>query len=91
MVLGIPVLLNKVRPLVVEGGRLVAVNNAFFVGGGDWMRTLEEICAGGRLSVESLVPVPPDVAGWPETVVRRPPTDPAPFNHPTKIAILRFD
>jgi 23S rRNA (cytosine1962-C5)-methyltransferase len=33
--------------------------------------------------------VPPDCTGYPATRVSAPPVDPAPFNHPTKIAILR--
>jgi 23S rRNA (cytosine1962-C5)-methyltransferase len=30
-----------------------------------------------------------DVTGYPKTVVEAPLVDPAPFNHPTKIALLR--
>jgi 23S rRNA (cytosine1962-C5)-methyltransferase len=32
--------------------------------------------------------VPADITGYPETIVSNPPVDPAPFNHPTKIAVL---
>lgn len=80
--------LAKARPLVGDGGALVAVNNALFVSGRAWMAALEGMCADGYLAVESLVAVPDDCVGmtggaaaWPE--------DPAPFNHPTKIAVLR--
>ena len=81
--------INKVRPLINDGGWLVTINNALFVSGADYMRTLEALCADGYLSIEQLVPVPPDIAAYPQSRVNQPPTDPAPFNHPTKIAILR--
>jgi 23S rRNA (cytosine1962-C5)-methyltransferase len=81
-------LINKVRPLVADGGRLIALNNALFVSGAEYLRTLEALCADGYLSLESLLPVPPDCAGYPATRRRPPPADPAPFNHSTKIAVL---
>ncbi len=82
-------LINKVRPLVADGGWLVAVNNALFLSGRDYMAMLEELCADGYLRVESLIPVPNDFTGYPETRVGKFVSDPAPFNHPTKIAVLR--
>jgi 23S rRNA (cytosine1962-C5)-methyltransferase len=82
-------LINKVRPLVADGGWLVVVNNALFLSGQDYHTMLENLCAGGYLKIESLIAVPPDATGYPETVVRVPPTPPAPFNHSTKIAVLR--
>ena len=81
--------INKVRPLVTDGGYLVAINNALFVSGAEYMRTLESLCADGYLSIEELIPVPSDFTGYPPTIVRTPPVDPAPFNHSTKIAVLR--
>jgi 23S rRNA (cytosine1962-C5)-methyltransferase len=81
--------INKVRPLINDGGALVAINNALFVSGADYMRTLETLCADGYLAIEELIPVPPDCTGYPETRVRPPLVDPAPFNHSTKIAVLR--
>jgi 23S rRNA (cytosine1962-C5)-methyltransferase len=81
--------INKVRPLVNDGGWLVAINNALFVRGVDYRRTLEALCADGYMRVEELVPIPPDFTGYPQTRVAQPPADPAPFNHPTKIAVLR--
>lgn len=81
--------INKVRPLVKDGGWLVAINNALFVSGQEYLRTLETLCADGYLGVENLIAVPPDVTGFPETICSAPPADPAPFNHPTKIAVLR--
>lgn len=82
-------LVNKVRPLVVDQGYLVVVNNALYLSGTDFHSTLLELTADGYLSIETIVPVPLDVTGFPETIVDRPPVDPSPYNHPTKIAILR--
>ncbi|MBC8505191.1 MAG: class I SAM-dependent methyltransferase [Anaerolineales bacterium] len=82
-------LINKVRPLVADGGYLVAINNALFLSGAEYMRSLEELCKDGYLSIETTIPIPPDITGFSSTIVGLPPTDPAPFNHPTKIAILR--
>lgn len=81
--------INKVRPLVRDGGRLAAINNALFLSGAEYQAALERLCADGYLSIEALLPVPADVTGFPQTVVSQPPRDPAPFNHPTKMAILR--
>lgn len=83
-------LINKVRPLVAHDGTLVAVNNALFISGKDYLDLLNSLSASGYLKVEEIIPVPLDVAGYPETI-RDPnyPADPAPFNHPTKIAVLR--
>jgi 23S rRNA (cytosine1962-C5)-methyltransferase len=82
-------LINKVRPLVNDGGRIVAINNALFVSGQAYLQTLTSLCADGYLEIETFIPVPADVTGYPETVLRPPITDPAPFNHATKIAVLR--
>jgi len=83
-------LLNKVRPLINDGGTLVTISNALFVSGAAYLQMLETLCADGYLSVEALIPVPQDFIGYAQTsaaVIL--PTDPAPFNHPTKIAVLR--
>lgn len=82
-------LINKVRPLIADGGWLVAVNNALFVSGDEYVRALEILCADGYLTLERFIPVPPDCTGYPATVRRALPADPAPFNHSTKIAVLR--
>lgn len=82
-------LINKVRPLVADGGWIAAVNNALFLSGAEYLRTLEALGADGYLTVEALVPVPADCAGYPETKRRPLPADPAPFTHATKIALLR--
>lgn len=81
-------LLNKARPLVGDGGYLVAVNNALFVSGREYMRTLESVCSDGYLNVREIIRIPDDVTGYPETRLGDPITDPSPFNHSTKIAIL---
>ncbi len=81
-------LINKVRPLVNDGGRLVAINNALFVSGKEYMETLERLCADGYLSIAELIPVPEDFTGYAETRKGTPITDPSPFNHSTKIAVL---
>ncbi len=81
--------INKVRPLVADSGYLVAVNNALFLSGQAYMQALETLCADGYLAVAELIPVPADFTGYPETRLGMPMTDPAPFNHATKIAVLR--
>jgi 23S rRNA (cytosine1962-C5)-methyltransferase len=82
-------LINKVRPLINDGGYLIAINNALFVSGAAYMKTLEMLCADGYLKILELIPVPEDFTGYPETRVGPPITDPAPFNHATKIAVLQ--
>jgi 23S rRNA (cytosine1962-C5)-methyltransferase len=82
-------LINKLRPLVKDGGRVVAINNALFLPGADYYYSLENLCTDGYLEIEQLIPVPADITGFPATIVSAPPADPAPFNHPTKIAVLR--
>lgn len=82
-------LINKVRPLLADGGRLVAVNNALFVSGAEFMQTLEALCADGYLTIEELIPVAEDFAGFDATRVASNLPDPAPFNHSTKIVVLR--
>lgn len=82
-------LINKLRPLVRDGGWLVAINNALYLSGAEYYRNLEALCREGYLSIETLIPVPPDITGYAHTTVRTPPADPAPFNHATKIAVLR--
>ena len=52
------------------------------------MRTLESLCQDGYLKIKELIPVPQDFTGYPETRSGHPITDPTPFNHSTKIAVL---
>ncbi len=81
--------INKVRPLVSHEGYLVTINNALFLPGAEYYAALKTLCADGYLAIEQLIPVPPDITGYPQTIAGRPPVDPAPFNHSTKIAMLR--
>jgi len=82
-------LINKVRPLIKDGGYLIAINNALFLSGAETIQSLEKLSADGYLAIEKLIPVPQDITGYPDTLVGTPPSNPAPFNHPTKIAVLR--
>jgi len=81
-------LINKVRPLVRDGGQLVVVNNALFVSGSEFMRELEALCEGGWLRIDTHIDVPSDITGFAHTRVGALPVDPTPFNHSTKIAVL---
>ena len=80
-------LINKVRPLIKDGGYLIAINNALYVSGMEFMQTLESLCKDGYLKIEDLIPVPEDFVGYNKigTLIM----DPAPFNHSTKIAVLK--
>jgi 23S rRNA (cytosine1962-C5)-methyltransferase len=79
-------LINKIRPLINNGGILIALNNAIFLSGAEYMQTLEKLCKDGYLSIRELISVPEDFIGI--NRIGAPITDPAPFNHSTKIAIL---
>jgi 23S rRNA (cytosine1962-C5)-methyltransferase len=79
-------LINKVRPLIKDGGVLVTINNAVFLSGREYMQSLEELCKDGYLSIRELIAVPEDFIGFER--VGKLITDPAPFNHSTKIAVL---
>lgn len=82
-------LINKVRPLVRDGGHLVVVNNALFYSGMAFMGELEMLCASGYLSIEEIIPVPLDITGFMPSPPVNLPADPAPFNHSTKIVVLK--
>src|SRR5215208_5210447 len=56
--------INKVRPLVNDGGNLVVINNALFVSGQEFMQTLEMLCKDGYLKIRELIHVPKDVLGY---------------------------
>lgn len=87
---GMARLVNKVRPLVKHNGRIIAINNALFVSGADYLAELEALCADGYVEIEQFIPVPEDCTGYPHTQITPPITDPAPFNHSTKIALLKI-
>lgn len=80
-------LINKVRPLVEDGGYLIAINNALYISGREYMQTLEGLCEAEYLKIEGLILVPDDFVGHNKTGTYI--TDPTPFNHSTKIAILK--
>ena len=82
--------INKVRPLINDGGTLVAINNALFLIGREYMAMLESICAEGYVWIGELIPVPDDCTGGFRASNATQITDPAPFNHSTKIAVLRI-
>lgn len=81
--------INKARPLIRDAGRLIVINNALFLNGAEYARSLDKLCADGYLTIEELIPVPRDITGYPHTITNPPPTNPAPFNHSTKIVVLR--
>jgi len=83
-------LINKARPLVEDGGYLVAINNALYVSGADYLATLEGLATEGYLRVEEIVPVPEDCTGYWTGDQAAWMADPAPFNHPTKIVVLKL-
>jgi len=82
-------LINKVRPIIAEGGHLITINNALFQRGVDHHKTLELLCEDGYLNIESIIPVPTDCFGEIESAKHRLPVDPSPYNHATKITVLR--
>ncbi|MBT5988473.1 SAM-dependent methyltransferase [bacterium] len=82
-------LINKLRPLINDGGYLVVINNALFLSGTDFMSSIQELCSSDYLSVAEIIPVPQDIVGYPQADFK-PLTDPAPFNHSTKIIVLKI-
>ncbi|MBN2344510.1 MAG: class I SAM-dependent methyltransferase [Deltaproteobacteria bacterium] len=83
-------LINKIRPLVKNGGNIIAINNAVYLPGKEYINTLNDLCSDSYVSIESTIPVPKDCAGYPQTVVEQPFIDPSPFNHSTKIVVLKI-
>ena len=81
--------INKVRPLVAAGGVLIAVNNSLYLSGSEFQAKLESICSDKYLAIEKFIPIPEDYCFCSDPAQRYYPADPAPFNHPTKIAVLR--
>ncbi len=79
-------LINKVRPLVKKGGQIIAINNALFLSGKEYIDSLEMLCKDGYLKIKELLAVPQDVIGYAKVNAQI--TDPAPFTHSTKIAVL---
>ncbi len=83
-------LINKVRPVVKHGGQIVVINNALFFSGQAFWEALELLCVGGYVEIGGKVDISADFTGYPTTRQTEPITDPAPFNHSTKIAILNI-
>lgn len=82
-------LINKVRPLINHDGYLIAINNAIFYSGAAYLKEIESVCADGYLAIEELIPVPADSLGESRAPIAAQITDPAPFNHSTKIVVLK--
>jgi len=80
-------LINKIRPLVSDGGKIIAINNALFLSGKEYWSQLEEICADGFMRIDEIIPVPESFFGSVYNL-EHVPADPAPFNFSTKIAVL---
>ena len=83
-------LINKVRPLVRDGGFIVAINNSLFLEGRAYMQALETLAQDGYITIEEIIPIPEDITGYPGSILSAPPLDPSPFNHPTKIVVLKI-
>jgi 23S rRNA (cytosine1962-C5)-methyltransferase len=84
---GLLPIVNKVRPLVRDGGELVVVVNSLFCSGKDLLAQLEGATSDGYATVGEIVAVPRCCKA---PLVRELPSDPAPFEHPTKIVALRI-
>ena len=83
-------MINKLRPLVADGGWLISINNALYLSGVEYMESLEALCGDGYLEIEEIIPVPETFCGWTESPLKEIyPADPSPFNHPTKIVVLK--
>ncbi len=83
-------LVDKLRPLLGDGGRMALVVNALFVPGEAVMKLVRELEGAGYASLDRVVGVPADCTGTEATREGAWPVDPAPFAHPTKIVVLRF-
>ena len=84
-------LINKARPLIGHKGWLVIVNNALFLQGQEFLDRLEELCQDRYMVIDSIIPVPQDIVGYPDTIVTQPPVPVEPFNHSTKIVALQIN
>jgi 23S rRNA (cytosine1962-C5)-methyltransferase len=80
--------INKVRPLINDGGYLVAINNALFYSGKDYLQEIEALCVDGYLTIAEMIPVPVDFIGNLIPPIASAIADPAPFNHSTKIVVM---
>lgn len=76
-------LVNKVRPLVNDGGRIIMVNNALYLSGRNFLAAAEALCDDKYLTINGQIDIPEEFCNVSTQVA-----DPAPFNHPTKIIIF---
>ena len=83
----ITALINKIRPLAAHKGKIIAISNALFLSGKEYLAQIESLC-GPWLSVSEMIPVPESFFGFEAVAPKELPADPSPFNHPTKIIIL---
>ncbi|MEK9657966.1 MAG: class I SAM-dependent methyltransferase [bacterium] len=83
-------LINKVRPIIHDGGYLVSINNALFQSGKTHHDDLQCLCKDGYLRIEKIIPVHQDCLGFLENFKEGLPADPAPYNYSTKMTILRI-
>lgn len=84
-----PSLINKVRPLVADGGKIIAMNNAVYLSGADFISQLNQTFRDGYVQSGDAIPVPSSFYGN-VAVNEKLPADPAPFNHSTKILQLEI-
>ena len=83
-------LINKLRPLVRDSGHIVSINNALFLSGQDYLDELEKLCEGGYVAIQEFIDVPDDCRGFSDYDSNLAIADPSPFNHSTKIAVLKI-
>ena len=76
-------LVNKVRPLVRDGGKIIMVNNALYLSGREFIAAADALCDGEYLSINGQIDIPEEYCDVSKQIA-----DPAPFNHPTKIIIF---
>jgi 23S rRNA (cytosine1962-C5)-methyltransferase len=81
--------INKVRPLVADNGILIVVNNSLYLTGRALLDAVAAMNSDDLLKVEELIGVPEDFCFGSSDFMPYP-ADPAPFKHPTKIAVLRI-
>ena len=82
-------IINKIRPLIAHNGFLIAINNALFVSGHEYIELLNKLCQDAYLRIQEVISIPDDITGYPETITTKPIVDPSPFNYSTKIVILQ--
>lgn len=86
---GFLTLINKIRPLVADGGTLFIVNNALYLSGADFVAKLTAELPKEYVTLGEPIPVPQSFIGF-NVHTAHLPADPAPFNHPTKILPLHL-